>query len=123
MPAGCLSGGILPAAQARMVPQGTLSMPSVPPVTVNGVTLMGRPNPYASNTTAWVDEGTSSYHPLNVSLIKRVTRGLTFKANYSFSKVIDLNSAILAQSGENEPADVFSPYHLFLNRRVAAYNI
>lgn len=56
---------------------------SVPPVTVKGVTLMGRPNPYVSNTTAWVDEGTSSYHSLNVSLMKRVARGLSFKANYS----------------------------------------
>jgi hypothetical protein len=85
--------------------------------------LTARPNPYVSNTTAWVDEATSSYHSLNVSVTKRVTRGLSFKANYSFSKVIDLNSAILAPSGENEPADVFSPSHLFLNRGVAAYNI
>jgi len=122
-PQGCLSGGILPAAQARMVPQGTLYMPSVPPKTVNGVTLMGRPNPYVSNTTAWFGEGTSSYHSLNVSMMKRVARGLSFKANYSFSKVIDLNSAILAPSGENEPADVFSPYYLSLNRGIAAYNI
>jgi len=62
-----------------------------------------------SNNTAWVGEGTSSYHALNVSLVKRVTHGLAFKANYSYSKVMDLNSAILAPSGENEPADVFSP--------------
>ena len=82
-PQGCLSGGLLAAAEARMVPQGTLYMQSVPPVTVKGVTLMGRPNPYVSNTTAWVDEGTSSYHSLNVSLMKRVARGLSFKANYS----------------------------------------
>ena len=122
-PQGCLSGGILPASQARMVPQGTLYMPSVPPVVVNGVTLMGRPNPYVSNTTAWFGQGTSSYHSLNVSLLKRTTHGLSFKANYSYSKVMDLNSAILAPSGENEPADVFSPYYLFLNRGVAAYSL
>ena len=120
---GCLSGGILPKSQASTVPQGTLYLPSTPPVVVNGVTLQQRPNPYVSNSTAWVDEGTSSYHALNVSLVKRVTRGLSFKANYSYSKVMDLNSAILAPAGENEPADVFSPYDLFLNRGPAAYSL
>jgi hypothetical protein len=122
-PQGCLAGGVLAASQARMVPRGTLYMPSKPPVVVNGVTLTQRPNPFVSNTTAWVDQGTSSYHALNVSLVKRATRGLSFKANYSFSKVMDLNSAILAPSGENEPADVFSPYYLSLNRGPAAYSL
>jgi hypothetical protein len=56
-------------------------------------------------------------------VVKRATRGLSFKANYSFSKVMDLNSAILAPSGENEPPDVFSPYHLSLNRGPAAYSV
>jgi hypothetical protein len=82
-----------------------------------------RPNPYVGNGTTWFDQGTSSYHSLNVSLLKRVSHGLTFKANYTYSKVIDLNSAILAPSGGNEPPDVFSPYNLFLNRGPASYSI
>jgi len=111
-PAGCVSGGVLAAASRGRVPQGTTYFaPST------------RPNPYVSNNTQWVDEGTASYHALNVSLQKRVTHGLTFKANYTWSKVIDLNSAILAPSGENEPADVFSPYQLFLNRGPASYSL
>jgi hypothetical protein len=120
---GCLSGGVLAANQTRMVPQGTTYFPSTPPIVVNGVTLTQRPNPFVSNTTAWVDEGTASYHALTVSLQKRVTHGLAFKANYTWSKVIDMNSAILAPSGENEPADVFSPYNLGLNRGPASYNL
>jgi hypothetical protein len=76
-----------------------------------------------SNNTQWVDQGTASYHALNVSLQKRVTHGLAFKANYTWSKVIDMNSAILAPSGENEPADVFSPYNLGLNRGPASYSL
>jgi hypothetical protein len=98
-------------------------MPSRPPVVVGGVKLTQRPNPYVSNTQSWFDEGTASYHALNVSLAKRATRGLTFKANYSYGKVIDMNSAILAPSGENEPQDVFSPYNLGMNRGPAAYSI
>ena len=113
---GCRSGGVLAANQAAIVPQGTLYFPSTPPVVVNGVSLTQRPNPYVANTTAWYGEGVSNYHALNVSLVKRVTHGLMFRANYTYAKVIDLNSAILAPSGENEPADVFSPYNLALNR-------
>jgi len=55
-------------------------------------------------------------------VLKRATRGLTFKANYSFSKALDLNSAILAPSGENEPTNLVSPYNRRLNKGVAAYN-
>jgi len=118
---GCVSGGV--NAAKGLVPQGTTYFPSMPPVVVNGVTLTQRPNPYVSNSTSWFDEGTASYHALNVSLIKRATHGLAFKANYSYSKVMDLNSAILAPSGENEPADTFSPYNLALNRGPAAYSL
>jgi hypothetical protein len=111
-PQGCISGGTLPANQRGLVPQGTTYMA---PGT--------RPNPYVNYTVSWWDAGTSNYNALNVSLLKRSTHGLAFKANYSYSKVMDLNSAILAPSGENEPATLFSPYDRFLNRGVAAYSL
>jgi hypothetical protein len=120
-PQGCRSGGVL--AVSAIVPQGTTYMPSRPPVVVNGVTLTQRPNPYVSYTQSWFGWGTASYHALNVSLTKRAARGLTFKANYSYAKGLDLNSAILAPSGENEPAELFSPYNRNLNKGVAAYNL
>ncbi len=111
-PQGCISGGVLPAAQRGRVPQGATYMP---PGT--------RPNPYVNYTASWFGEGTASYHALNVSLVKRATHGLAFKANYSYSKVLDMNSAILAPSGENEPSTLFSPYNRFLNRGPAAYSL
>src|SRR5216117_2480604 len=117
-PQGCRSGGVLaqPAdptllATRYTVPQGTLYMA---PGT--------RPNPYVSYTQSWFGWGTASYHAMNVSVLKRATRGLTFKANYSFSKALDLNSAILAPSGENEPTNLVSPWNRHLNKGVAAYN-
>jgi hypothetical protein len=117
-PAGCVSGGTttagvaVPVAQRGLVGPGTLYMA---PGT--------RPNPFIGNGVTWVDQGTSSYHSLNVSLTKRASHGLTFKANYTYAKVIDLNSAILAPSAGNEPPDVFSPYHLELNRGVGSYSL
>jgi len=111
---GCPSGGVLQvlASQRQFVPLGTTYMEPGP-----------RPNRFVSNSIAWFDVGTASYHALNVSLQKRATRGLSFKANYTYSKVLDLNSAVLAPGGENEPPDVFSPYNLALNKGVASYNL
>jgi len=122
-PQGCGSGGVLPANQSAIVPQGTVYMPSKPPIVVNGITLQQRPNPYVVYTQSWFGWGTASYHAMNVSVLKRAARGLTFKANYSFSKALDLNSAILAPSGENEPTNLVSGlYNRNLNKGVAAYN-
>ncbi|PWU05614.1 MAG: TonB-dependent receptor, partial [Terriglobia bacterium] len=117
-PQGCVSGGTTtggaPVAvnQRGRVPMGTTYMA---PGT--------RPNPYVGNGVTWFDQGTSSYHALSASLIKRVSYGLSFRANYTYAKVMDLNSAILAPSAGNEPPDVFSPYNLFLNRGVASYSL
>ena len=123
-PQGCLSGGVLAATLARKVPQGTTYMPSTPPVVVNGVTLVQRPNPYVSNPTQWWNIGTSSYHALNVSLVKRASHGLAFRTNYSYAKIMDLNSAFsLVSGGENEPNDTFSPYNLAMNRGPAAFSL
>ena len=117
-PNGCISGGTttsgqpVPVAQRVVVPKGTLYHP---PST--------RPNPYVGVGVTWVDQGTSNYNALNVSLTKRASRGLAFKTNYTWGKVIDLNSAVLSPSAGNEPPDIFSPYYRNLNRGVASYSL
>jgi len=118
-PQGCRSGGVLSLptdptllANRYTVPQGTLYMAPGP-----------RPNPYVSYTQSWFGLGTANYNAMTVSILKRAARGLTFKANYSFSKALDLNSAILAPSGENEPTNLVSGvYNRGRNKGVAAYN-
>ena len=125
-PQGCRSGGVLPASQTAIVPQGTTYMPSRPPIPVGGLlgNLIQRPNPYVSNDNQWWNVGTSSYHALNASLSKRTSYGLAFKANYSYAKVIDLNSSLFQVSGgENEPSNLFSPYNRSLNRGLAAFSL
>jgi hypothetical protein len=118
-PQGCISGGTttggnpVPVSQRVLVAQGTLYHP---PAT--------RPNPYVGNGTQWFDQGTSSYHSLNVSLVKRISRGLAYKANYTYGKIMDLNSAILAPSAGNEPSNLPSPYYRRqLNRGVGSYSL
>src|SRR5262249_8442961 len=88
---GCVSGGTsqagVPLATA-VVPQGTLYMPGCPTNAATCLTLPGapgyRPNRNVNAGAAWFGWGTSSYHALNVSLVKRATRGLTFRTNYSW---------------------------------------
>src|SRR5439155_27261648 len=99
-PQGCISGGTgtngnpVSVTQQRMVPHGTLYHPPT-----------YRPNPNVGSGTQWFDQGTSSYHGLDVSLTKRASRGLTYKVNYTWGKIMYMNSAILAPSAGNEPSN------------------
>ena len=67
--------------------------------------------------------GNMSYNSLNVSLVKRATRGLSFKANYTFSKALDFNSAVSSSGGTNQPKSILNPYNLSLSRGLAAFNL
>src|SRR5881296_377740 len=81
-----------------------------------------RPNQYLGSTQTWMYLGTANYHGGSVSLTKRSQGGLTFRTNYTFSKVIDVDSAILAPSAQNDPATILNPYNLKLNRGLGSYN-
>ena len=82
-----------------------------------------RPNPFVGNTQGWYYLGTSNYQAANVSLLKRSRNGLTFKANYTWAKVMDINSAVLISSGENEPPTILNPYNLKLQRGIGSYSL
>ena len=94
-------------------------MPSTPPVGI----LQMRPNPYVGPTQSWFYNATSSYHAGGVSLTKRTARGLTFKGNYTYSKVLDINSAAIGMLAANEPATVLNPFDMKLARGPASYNL
>jgi hypothetical protein len=125
--AGCSSGGTQLNGRAYGVLANGKPDPTQPPVFVpQGTAYLPpglRPNPYVSSLVSWFGEGTASYHSLNVSLVKRASRGLTFKANYTYAKVLDLNSAVLAPAGENEAPSIITPYNLGLNKGPASYSL
>jgi hypothetical protein len=107
---GCPSGGYL--RPVAYVPPGTTYIPLGP-----------RPNPYMDKTNSQIFAGTSSYNALNVSLIKRASRGLTLKMNYTFSKALDFNSAGSSASGTNQPKSILDPFDLKLSRGIAAFSL
>ena len=108
--AGCVSGGV--GSARGLVPQGTRYLP---PGTLA--------DPYVADSQTWFFNGNSNYNALDVSVVQRFSHGLTFKANYTFSKVIDISSAVLSSSGNNEPQDVWDRYDLGLNKGPAAFNL
>ena len=96
-PAGCLAGGIRGAVT---VPQGTKYFP-------RGT----RPNPYLANAYLWYTEGISSYNALQTDLTKRLSSGLTFRFNYTFSKNLDNGSGIASSQAQNQNQSVMDPRH------------
>src|SRR5881296_1453799 len=111
-PAGCLAGGVLPASQWGLVPQGTDYVP-----------VGRRPNPLLGSGHGWYYFGTSSYHAMNLSLTKRARSGLAFKSSYTWGKVLDTNSAILSGSADNEPPTVLNRFNRRLDKGVASFSL
>jgi hypothetical protein len=109
---GCSSGGVLSTTQLETVPQGTVYVPPGK-----------RPNPGVNRTFARDFVGTSSYHALHISLVQRLSHGLAFKANYTHSKILDINSQLDTDFNLSAPSDVASPYNLALSKGPAAFNL
>ncbi len=81
-PGGCVNGA---------VPQGSRYNPGG-----------ARPNPYLSAGFFWFTEGNSSYNALQLDLSRRLSRGLQFRADYTWSKNLDLNSGLTGAQAQNQ---------------------
>jgi Carboxypeptidase regulatory-like domain len=87
---GCVSGGM--GTARGTVPQGAVYIPVQPT----------RPNQYLGAGFFWYTEGNSSYNALQIDLIHRLSKGLQLRANYTFSKNLDMNSALTGAQASNE---------------------
>ena len=96
-PAGCQAGGVAtsgaPAAAASQshVPQGAQYIP-----------VGTRPNPYLGAGFFWYTEGNSSYNALQTDVIHRLSQGFEIRANYTWSKNLDMNSALTGAQAQNQ---------------------
>ena len=93
----CTSGGIATLASFKgvvpTVPQGALYIPGP------GAT---RPNPSLSAGFFWLTEGNSSYNALEVDVTHRISKGLEFRGNYTWSKNLDINSGLTGAQANNQ---------------------
>jgi hypothetical protein len=108
----CSAGGDLKTGS--VVPQGTLYVPGP------GTAL---PNPKLGAGFFWYTEGNSSYNALQVDFTHRFSSGLQFRANYTRSKDLDMNSALTGAQASNEAQMVMDPYDLHRDWGPSAYNI
>ena len=103
--AGCIAGGVatsgLPATVTSLVPVGSSYIP-----------VQKRPNPDLGGGFFWYTEGNSSYNALQLDVTKRFTQGLQFRANYTWSKSLDINSAPTGAQANNESQMVMDRFDL-----------
>jgi hypothetical protein len=62
-----------------------------------------RPNQYLGAGFFWYNEGNSSYNALETEVNHRFSHGLQFRANYTWSKNLDMNSGLTIAQSSNEP--------------------
>jgi hypothetical protein len=62
----------------------------------------GRPNPYVGAGFFWLTEGNSSYNALQMEVNRRFGQGMQFRANYTWSKNLDMNSASTGAQANNQ---------------------
>jgi hypothetical protein len=89
--AGCAAGGIGAATARSTVPQGAQYIP-----------VGSRPNPSVGAGFFWYTQGNSRYNALQADVARRITRGLQFRANYTFSKNLDMNSGLTGAQSNNQ---------------------
>jgi hypothetical protein len=95
--AGCQAGGVAasgtPATAANQshVSQGAQYIP-----------VGTRPNPYLGAGFFWYTEGNTRYNALQTEVTHRLSQGLQFRANYTWSKNLDMNSGLTGAQSQNQ---------------------
>jgi hypothetical protein len=108
---GCTAGGT--GTTKVTVPQGT---PYIP-------VAASRPNPYLSAGFFWYTEGNTSYNALQADFTRRLSRGLQFRANYTWSKNLDMNSGLTIAQAQNQPQMIYNRFDLPLDWGPSALNV
>jgi hypothetical protein len=94
---GCTAGGAATsgtpaiAANQSHVAQGAQYIP-----------VGTRPNPYLGAGFFWYTEGNSRYNGLQTDVIHRLSQGFEIRANYTWSKSLDMNSGLTGAQSQNQ---------------------
>ena len=82
-----------------------------------------RPTTFVSNGFFWYSEGNSSYNALQIDVNHRLAQGFQIRANYTFSKNLDDNSALTIAQGANQPQMVMDRNDLQRDWGPSALNV
>jgi hypothetical protein len=115
---GCLAGGTGAVATATStVPQGTYYIPSP------GTAPATRPNRFLGAGFFWYAEGNTSYNALETEISKRLSHGLQIRGNFTWSKNLDMNSALTIAQGNNQPQMVMDRNNVLRDYGPSALNV
>jgi hypothetical protein len=89
------------ATPPTRVAEGTKYIPLLP--TPPSPATSARPNPYLGAGFFWMTAGNSSYNSLQLDVTRRLSRGLQLRGNYTWSKNMDMNSALTIAQAQNQP--------------------
>jgi Carboxypeptidase regulatory-like domain len=109
-PSGCQTGG---TGSAR----GVVNVGS------EYIPVGSRPNRNVSAGFFWYTEGNSSYNALQTELSRRLSGGLQFRANYTWSKNLDMNSALTGAQANNQAQMVMNRNDLRRDWGPSALNV
>ncbi len=87
---GCTAGGT-PGTTKSTVPQGAQYIP-----------VGTRPNSFLGAGFFWYTEGNSSYNALQTDVTRRLSHGVELRANYTWSKNLDMNSGPTGAQAQNQ---------------------
>ncbi len=120
-PAICSAPGDCRAGGVNKMPTTVLQGAEYIPWGVSGPNT--RPNPYLAGGFFWFSEGNTSYNALQVDVSRRLTRNLQFRANYTWSKSLDNNSALTGAQASNQPQMILDRFDLRKDWGPSALNV
>ena len=92
-------------------------------VPVAPATTCARANNSLANTYSWFSEGDSLYNAMTVDVNHRVSKGLTFRGSYTWSKALDNGDSLNATAAANAPALVADPANIRADWGPATYDV
>jgi len=118
---------ICPASPCPAVFPANFSVPlagtPVPAGTYHIPAGTARANPALGNTWTWFSRGDSSYHALQTELRRRLSRGLTLRGVYTFSKTLDDGDSLNQTTSGNAPGLVSNPFNLAADKGLATFHV
>jgi hypothetical protein len=98
----------------KPVPAGTLFIaPNTPRPTATII----------ANSWTWLSEGTSFYNSLQVDLKRRLSKGLTLRGVYTWSRDLDDGDSLNGTAAANAPGLVSNPYDIKADWGLATYDV
>ena len=82
-----------------------------------------KPTPSLANTWTWFSRGDSSYHAVQADLTSRISRGLSVRGVYTWSKTLDDGDSLNQTTAGNAPGLVSNPFNLAADKGLATFDV